>query len=51
VDHQCAVAQSYNWPPFGPEPSPVPELVEEDCHKLGGTVLQCCFTQVVTALS
>src|SRR5260370_17736569 len=50
VDHSCVVAQSYNRvEPPGPESSPALELTEEDCQRLGGTALQCCFTQFSTS--
>src|SRR5258708_34316562 len=42
VDHQCVAAQSYNFASLDPETSPPLELVEEDCHWLDGTTLQCC---------
>src|SRR5438132_1217936 len=51
LDHQCVVAQSYNW--FGPKKPPPPpalELVEADCHNLVGTGGQCCLTQVIRAV-
>src|ERR1019366_7455833 len=42
-DCQWVVAQSYNWLLSIIEP----ELSVEDCHRLGGTTLQCCVTQVL----